>query len=525
MKIEKVNPDIKYIYHYTLKENVEKILKDKSIKSKDPYVFFTKSYSDSILTFEREMMQENKLYFDLGGVLRKRKKCNKEDYCILKIPYINDNKFCRFIFDNQSKDSIYSISLSHKGEYKFENVEILEFPKQKNKILNVLSKTAIVAIATGIMFFPNNTYAASWLDAGNYDSSWFDDSTQTRFEISTAKELAGLAYLVKYEGLTFEGKEIKLLRNIDLTENTWEVLSDTFKGEICGGHRIILNCLDKKFAEDEGCLIDDVTGLNNALIAYPFYVYEGNEPSKKILAEKPYTIGKLKEQSCASAVFFKNEIVDESKSLFDLEFEGNDTFEIVKGEYIYIQGSDGKKIPLGIESDELVESVLRRYSQKVGISSDRLTLSYSENILENEQTIGNYSISNADIIYAHEKVNINMSVEEGKGEISCSQDNLLYGDNVKIMLEPDSDYELSKLVINGNDKTKEVHNNELQILCDNIDIDIKVSYKLKVTPEEVVEEADNNNNSNNPPTGDNIVSYIIAFIVSTVGIIFGKKKI
>ena len=34
-----MNPKIKYVYHFTLKKNVEKILADKAIVSKDEYVF------------------------------------------------------------------------------------------------------------------------------------------------------------------------------------------------------------------------------------------------------------------------------------------------------------------------------------------------------------------------------------------------------------------------------------------------------------------------------------------------------
>ena len=43
----------------------------------------------------------------------------------------------------------------------------MEFPK--NRKLNVFSKTAVAAIVAGIMLFPYNTYAASWLDTNNYD--------------------------------------------------------------------------------------------------------------------------------------------------------------------------------------------------------------------------------------------------------------------------------------------------------------------------------------------------------------------
>ena len=44
MKVEKVNTKTKYLYHYTLKENVESILKYKTIISKDEYVFFYRKF-------------------------------------------------------------------------------------------------------------------------------------------------------------------------------------------------------------------------------------------------------------------------------------------------------------------------------------------------------------------------------------------------------------------------------------------------------------------------------------------------
>ncbi len=51
MNIININPKINYLYHYTLKKNVNKILDDKAIISKDQYVFFTKSLKDSINAF------------------------------------------------------------------------------------------------------------------------------------------------------------------------------------------------------------------------------------------------------------------------------------------------------------------------------------------------------------------------------------------------------------------------------------------------------------------------------------------
>ena len=72
MKIEKRKYNIKYLYHYTLKENIEEILNDKQIVSKDKYVFFTKSFNDSVKLFNSEMLDENKIYIDNDGTIYRR---------------------------------------------------------------------------------------------------------------------------------------------------------------------------------------------------------------------------------------------------------------------------------------------------------------------------------------------------------------------------------------------------------------------------------------------------------------------
>ena len=77
MKVEKINPKTKYLYHYTLKENVKSILKDKAIISKDDYVFFTESLKDSVKAFESELLAPGKLYIDIDGNLKRREKVNK----------------------------------------------------------------------------------------------------------------------------------------------------------------------------------------------------------------------------------------------------------------------------------------------------------------------------------------------------------------------------------------------------------------------------------------------------------------
>lgn len=508
MNIEKINPNIKYVYHYTLKKNVKKILNDKAIKSKDQYVFFTKSLNDSIIAFEREMMQENKLYIDVEGILRKREKCNKDDYCILKIPYINDNQFYKFNFENQSKESIYTISISHKGNYKFKEAKVLEFPK--NRKLNVFSKTAIAAIVAGIMLFPYNVYAASWLDTNNYDISWYVNETKTEYVINTAEQMAGLAHLVNNENETFTGKNICINEDIDLTTNTWETIKNIFEGtisgSICGSHRIILNYLDGKLVENQ-----DIS-----IVEYSYKILEDKNNSKNVVIAQPYTVEKLKLATGAKAVFLNNKVLSDDQSLLDLK--ENDTIEVFTGNYnVFIKNSKGITVPFYFESGDSIDNVKTKYSEKVNIPKNKIVLKYNEKELEDERTLADYNIQKYETLDAYVKFDINTSVEEGKGNITSSQNTALSGEKITITLNPDSEYELSKLIVNGIEKTNEVQNNELNIECGDEDINVKVSYKLKEKEEENVLIS-------NPATGDNIIKYIIAFITSVVGIVICKCK-
>lgn len=518
MNIEKINPNIKYVYHYTLKKNVKKILNDKAIKSRDQYVFFTKSLNDSIIAFEREMMQENKLYIDVEGILRKREKCNKDDYCILKISYINDNQFYKFNFENQSKESIYTISISHKGNYKFKEAKVLEFPKKRK--LNVFSKTAVAAIVAGIMLFPYNAYAASWLDANNYDISWYvNNETNTEYVINTAKQMAGLAHLVNNENKTFTGKIICLDEDIDLTANTWETIKNIFNGTICGSHRIILNYLDGKFAENQ----------YNNVVVYSYKILEDKNNLKNVIIENPYTVEKMKQVTGARAVFLNNKELSNDQSLLDLK--ENDTIEVFTGNYnVFIKNSKGINVPFYFESGDSIDNVKTKYSEKVNIPKDKIILKYNEKELADERTLADYNIQKYKTLDAYVKFDINTSVEEGKGKIITSQNTALSGEKITITLNPDSEYELSKLIVNGIDKTNEVQNNELNIECGDEDINVKVSYKLKEKEEEskdnieIKDKTEENVLISNPETGDNIIKYIIAFIASIVGIVICKCK-
>ena len=522
MKIENVNPKIKYLYHYTHKQNVDKILKDKAIISKDQYVFFTKSLEDSITAFEREMMVENKLYIDVNGVLRKREKCNKEDYCILKIPYKADNEFYKFEFENQSEESIYSISISHKGAYNFDKAQIINFPRKRKN--SILKKTAIVAIATGLVLFPysNSTYAASWLDPNNYDISWYQDhQTAEEYEIRNAKELAGFAYLVNRENQTFEGKKVSIKADIDLTENSWETIKNIFNGTVCGGHRIVLNCLD-------GALMSNIN-YDMLDYAYKLKVWKDERYNIQTLnVSRPYTVEILKaklNESKVITVFFNNEKLEDSEELRTLIQNENDILEVFIGRYMLLENSEGLKIPFQFESGTVIDTIKEAYSEKTNIPVEKLIVKHKGKELKDGRTIADYNIMTDETLQIYTSVNISTSVEEGKGTIESSESSAVSGDEVTITLNPESDYELDEITVNGESFKSKVEDNKLKITCKDEDIDVKVKYKLK---EKITENPNNQEETktetNNPPTGDNLLVYIVTAITATAGIIISKFR-
>ncbi len=92
-------------------------------------------------------------------------------------------------------------------------------------------------------FISLGLYAATWLSSGQYDTSWYS-SSKSEFTIITAKQFAGIAYLVNNGYTTFSGKTIYLGSDIDLSGNTWVTVgnpdgSKCFQGKLNGqGHTI-----------------------------------------------------------------------------------------------------------------------------------------------------------------------------------------------------------------------------------------------------------------------------------------------
>lgn len=123
-----------------------------------------------------------------------------------------------------------------------------------------------------------NIHAAYWTDNGNYDIDWYK-STQNEFTITTAKQLAGVAYLVNNGYTTFSGKTVKLGADINLDGKDWLPIGTDknlcFQGTIDGcGFTItwlrlkINNCHNLKYYGMFGYLLK--AKINNLALDYSY---------------------------------------------------------------------------------------------------------------------------------------------------------------------------------------------------------------------------------------------------------------
>ncbi|MBC8594880.1 hypothetical protein H8744_16845 [Oscillospiraceae bacterium N12] len=115
------------------------------------------------------------------------------------------------------------------------------------------------------LFYPHMyCNAGNWTDSGNYETSWYNDLSSS-FDISTAKELAGIAYLCN-NGVSFTNKTINLQTDIDLSGYNWTPIN-TFDGIMNGNfHNIsnfMINYTDNAFGAIKAFIINNTGEIEN----------------------------------------------------------------------------------------------------------------------------------------------------------------------------------------------------------------------------------------------------------------------
>lgn len=136
------------LYHYTKRENLEKILGDGRIRRfGDRETWFCQSLDDMLKLMKATVMQEGKPYIKVGGRIGYYPGFNPEDYVILKlIPRWQSGEWVRWMQEvpddspQELKSAAYSFSMlkvGFRGDLKFQKdpevIEVAELLQQEMK--------------------------------------------------------------------------------------------------------------------------------------------------------------------------------------------------------------------------------------------------------------------------------------------------------------------------------------------------------------------------------------------------------
>ena len=254
MQLQKVISPVKYLYHYTTRENAQQIIKERTVRCfQDRFTFFTASRKDAVKVCHN-VLKEGALYIDHDLTLKKRALVDFNDYVILRFPCPDNTEFYHLQIGHSADNfCAYDYSLMHQGEFHFKKYKLFSLDSTScitripacRKTFTRTAAIAGVALLLGTLW-TSSVYAAGnrWLDSGNYDTSWWGNGTESSYNIGTARELAGLSYLANIKQNDMADKTFILNADIDLSSMEWTMLPEAFKGTIEGAHKIILSTDD-----------------------------------------------------------------------------------------------------------------------------------------------------------------------------------------------------------------------------------------------------------------------------------------
>ena len=226
MKLQKVFPKDKYIYHYTTRQHAQQILNEGIVRCRhDNFTFFTASYRDAVRVCHG-VLRKGSPYIANDLTLKYRENTDFSDYVILKLQYQTHEDFYQLITKHpQNTFSAYDYALMHPGNLQFKAGKILPLKAQPLSVVrHTVTKAAIAGgtclLLSTLLSMPAYAARDTWMTVGNYDTSWYDNSNTNSYELYDVADLAGLSYLAN-NGTSFTGKYININNDIDLSTKEW----------------------------------------------------------------------------------------------------------------------------------------------------------------------------------------------------------------------------------------------------------------------------------------------------------------
>ena len=130
MAYERIDKPQGRLYHYTRKENLDRILRDGRIRRfMDTECWFCASLEDTLAQMKNTVMKEGKPYYAVGGILKHYPKFVPEDYVILELrPRYHSGEWVRWNYElppGASSDLVEAArvfrtrNIGYRGDRKF----------------------------------------------------------------------------------------------------------------------------------------------------------------------------------------------------------------------------------------------------------------------------------------------------------------------------------------------------------------------------------------------------------------------
>jgi len=195
MQLQKVISPVKYLYHYTTRENAQQIIKERTVRCfQDRFTFFTASREDAVKVCHN-VLKEGALYIDHDLTLKKRALVDFNDYVILRFPCPDNTEFYHLQIGHSADNfCAYDYSLMHQGEFHFKKYKLFSLDSTAcitripayRKTFNKAAAIAGVALILSTLWTSPAYAAGSHLpDSCNYDISWCENGNPQNLSAKT----------------------------------------------------------------------------------------------------------------------------------------------------------------------------------------------------------------------------------------------------------------------------------------------------------------------------------------------------